>query len=65
MSDQSYKTDKKEEIYRYTEDNELITVYRISATSKGGTKFHVDVPEAELDKADELLRARAIILDNI
>ena len=39
--------------------------YRIWATSKGGAYFSIEVPEAELDQADEKLAARARVLDSI
>lgn len=60
-----YKTDKKEEIRRLTKEGEVEIWYQIFATSKGGTYFHIEVREDELDKADELLTARAKQLDAI
>jgi len=60
-----YTIDSKEEIRKLDKAGEVETWYRIYATSKGGTYFHVDVKEDELDKADELLTARAKELDAI
>lgn len=60
-----YTIEAKEEIRKLSKAGEVETWYRIWATSKGGTYFHVDVPEAELDKADEVLTARAKQLDAI
>ena len=65
MTNPAYTTDKKEEKFHYTDENELETYFTITATSAGGTKFHINVPEADLDKADELLKARAVQLDGI
>jgi hypothetical protein len=60
-----YTIESKEEIRKLSKAGEVETWYRIYATSKGGTYFHVDVSEEELDKADELLTARAKQLDSI
>lgn len=60
-----YTVESKEEIRKLDKAGEVVISYRIWATSKGGTYFHVDVPEADLDKADELLTARAKQLDDI
>jgi len=60
-----YKIDSKEEIRRLGKGGEPEVWFRIWATTKGGTYFHVDVPENELSKADELLTARAKALDTI
>lgn len=60
-----YTIEDKEEIRRLSKAHEVETWYRIWATSKGGTYFHVDVKEDELDKADEVLTARAKALDAI
>ena len=61
----SYTVEKKEEIQRLGRDGEVLTFYRIWATSRGGTYFHIDVPEDQLDKAAELLTAQAKKLDAI
>jgi len=65
MADE-YKVDKKEEIQRLVK-GEIQTFFRIWATSKGGTYFHVDVSEADLDttRAHGILAARAKALDAI
>lgn len=62
---QLYKVESKEEIRRLGKGGEVEVVYRIWATSKGGTYFHVDVGEDDLDKAPEFLEARAKKLDSI
>lgn len=60
-----YKVESKEEIRRLDKAGEPVVFYRMWATSKGGTYFHIDVPEDELDKAPELLKAKAEKLDSI
>lgn len=60
-----YKVESKEEIRKLSKAGEVETWFRIYATSKGGTYFHVEVPEDELAKADELLTARAKQLDAV
>ena len=60
-----YKVEKKEEFRQVTKEGEVEVWFRIWATSKGGTYFHIEVREDELDKADELLAARARKLDAI
>ncbi len=60
-----YKVESKEQIRRLTKAGELEIVYRMWATSKGGTYYSVDVPEAELASADDLLTRRARQLDAI
>lgn len=66
MGDQAlYTVESKEEIRKLGKGGEVEVHYRIWATSKGGTYFHVDVPEAELDKAHEVLEAKAKKLDSI
>ena len=60
-----YKVESKEEIRKLSKAGEVETWYRLYATSKGGTYFHVDVPEAELARSDEVLTKRAKELDAI
>lgn len=60
-----YKTDKKVEFTRLTKDGGVETFYRIYATSKGGSYFHIEIPEDQLGLADGLLTARAKQLDAI
>lgn len=62
---QAYKVESKEEIRVLAKGGEVETHYRIYATTKKGTYFHVDVHEDQLDKADVLLTARAKALDAI
>lgn len=61
----SYTVSKKEEHMRFTPEQGTFTVIRFWATSKGGTYFHVDVPEDQLDKAPQLLEAKAKKLDAV
>lgn len=65
MGSDLYTVDSKEEIRKLSKAGDVETWYRIYTTSKGKTYFHVDVPENQLDKADELLTARAKKLDAI
>lgn len=60
-----YIVEKKEEVPLLGKSGNVISNYRIWATSKGGTYFHVDVPEEELAKADDLLTKKAKQLDAI
>ena len=60
-----YTVEKKEEIRRLSRTGEPITVYRIWATSQGGTYFHIEVPEDQLASADKLLTEHAKQLDAI
>ena len=61
-----YRIEKKEEVMRIDKKSgEVYTAYRIWATSKGGTYFHIEVPETDLDHADALLTAKAKQLDAI
>lgn len=60
-----YKVDRKEEFRVITKAGDVQMWYRIWATSKGGTYFHIEVQDTALDKADELLAARAKQLDAI
>lgn len=60
-----YKVERKEEFRVITKEGDVLVKYRIFATSKGGTFYHVEVGENELDKADQVLAARAKALDAI
>ena len=60
-----YTIDDKEEIRTLVKGGKVEVGYRIWATTKKGTYFHVDVPEDQLDKAEALLTARAKKLDSI
>jgi len=60
-----YTIDEKEEIRTLVKGGKVEVAYRIWATTKKGTFFHVDVPEDQLDKAESLLTARAKQLDSI
>jgi len=61
----NYKTEKKEEIRVLDQAGNVVTMYRIYATSEKGTYFHIDVPDKELKNAPKLLTARATELDAI
>ena len=62
----SYTVDAKEEIRTLDrKTGEAYIAYRIWATTKRGTYFHIDVPENELDKAHALLEKKAKQLDAI
>lgn len=60
-----YKVESKEEIRRLGKGDEPETWFRIWATTKKGTYFHVDIKEDEFDKAHDLLQKRAQQLDAI
>ncbi len=62
----SYTVESKEEIRRLDrKTGEAFVAYRIWATTKKGTYFHLDVPELELDKAPALLEKKAKQIDAI
>jgi len=66
MATDGYTVDRKEEIRKVDrKTGELLTFYRIWATSKGGTYFHVEVQEENLAYAGELLSKKAKELDAI
>lgn len=60
-----YTVDTKDEVRMLDKGGEVKTSYRIWATSKGGTYFHLDVPELELKDADARLTAKAKALDAV
>ncbi len=60
-----YTVEKKDEVRTLDKGGNVVTSYRIWATSKGGTYFHVDVLEADLSKADTVLTAKAKLLDSV
>ena len=63
--DTDYTVEEKEEIRKLGKGGEVDVYFRIWATTKKGTYFHVDVHEDALDKADEVLTDRAKQLDSI
>lgn len=65
MAKTDYKVEKKEELRILNNQGQLVVIYRIWATSAGGTYFHVDVPESDLAKSDSYLTARAKAVDAI
>ena len=60
-----YTIDHKDEIRQLGRGGAVVTVYRIWATSKGGTYFHLDIPEADLEKVDGALTLKAKRLDSV
>lgn len=60
-----YAPESKEEIRKLSKAGEVETWYRIWATSKGGTYFHVEVRSDQLAKADAILTSKAQALDAI
>jgi hypothetical protein len=65
VKDKDYTVEKKEEIRKLSKTGEVLTYYRIWATSKGGSYFHVEIPEDQLAQADVVLTKRAKELDAI
>ena len=65
MPEKNYKVEKKIERFDFDSARNPVTVFDIWAFSKGGTYFHVRVPESELARADELLTKKAAELDAI
>lgn len=66
MVELNYKVESKEEIRGLDrKTGEVYVSYRIWATTKKGTYFHLDIRESELDKAPELLTKKAQSLDAI
>jgi len=61
----SYTTESKEEFSKINKAGEIETWFRVYATSEGGSRFHVDISEGQLDQADSILSARAKKLDSI
>ena len=54
-----YVVDRKEELRKLGPGGDVLTCFRIWATAKDGTYFHVDVPEEELADARKALEKRA------
>lgn len=61
----NYTVEKKEEIRQIDEDFKPFKLYRITARSKGGTRFSVEVRDDQLTKAPEILSKKATELDSI
>ena len=61
----AYTVEKKDEIRKLNKAGEIETWYRIFATSKGGTYFHIEVKEDNLAQAPALLAKRAQEIDSI
>jgi hypothetical protein len=62
---QDYTVDRIEETRRISPHGEVLTYYRIWATSKKGTLFHIEVAENEMEKAPGQLQKRAQMLDSL
>lgn len=62
-----YKVDSKEEIRSMGKGGEIVTIWRVWATTKGETYFHMDFPEKDFvkEKVDKALATRATIIDSI
>ena len=61
-----YTVQSKEEVRRLnTSTGQPYIAYRIWALTAKGTRFSVEVPEEELDKADAVLAKKAQQLDAI
>ncbi len=65
MTPANYTTESKDEYRKVSKAGEVETWYRIFATSKGGTRYHISVREDQLDQSDKLLSERAQQLDAI
>lgn len=63
--DMSYTVLSKEERTVLDENMKPVTLFRIWARSKGGTRFHIEVSEGDLASAPKLLEARAKQLDSL
>ncbi len=60
-----YAVESKEEIRKLSKAGEVEVWYRIWATSKGGTYFHMDIRSDQLAKSDDILTRHAHTLDAI
>jgi hypothetical protein len=62
-----YDVTRKEPIRKFNAEMEVMSYFRIFATSKGGTRFWIEVPESDLGtpKVDAALTKRAKELDAI
>ena len=62
-----YEVTRKEEIRKFDREMNVQTYYRIYALSKGGTLFHIEIPESDIGtpKVDAALTKRAKELDAI
>lgn len=67
MVEVDYKVDYKEEIRQLTKAGEVETWYRVWATTKKGTYFHIDVPEKDMgtEKESAAVSKKAKALDAI
>lgn len=62
-----YEVTRKEPIRKFNAEMEVMTYFRIFATSKGGTRFWLEFPESDIGtpKVDAALTKRALELDSI
>lgn len=65
MVNKNYKVERKDARIRFRETGEQYTVYRIWATSAGGTLFMVEIEETDLATAEKVLTDKATQLDAI
>ena len=61
----NYTVESKEEIRKLSPGGEIETWFRVWATTKKGTYFHMDIPEKDVgtDEETTLLSARAQAID--
>jgi len=62
-----YKVDNKEEIRSMGKGGEIVTIWRVWATTAKGTYFHMDFAEKNFTKefVDKILTAKATMIDSI
>lgn len=65
MAAKAYEVIKKDPMRRLNRVGEAETVWRITAVSNGGTTFPLEIPDAELDQAEDRLTKKARQLDAI
>ncbi len=63
--DNSYTIGRKEEFRKMALSGEVGTWWRIYATTKAGTYFHIEVKDEDLATVPQLLAAKAKQLDSI
>lgn len=62
-----YKVTDITERTNITRQGKVEKIYRVTATSKSGTSFTVEIPEPEFtkDKADKILAEKAALMEDI
>lgn len=63
----SYKVDDVMERTTITRTGAVQKIYRVTATSQGGTQFTVEIPESDFnkEKVDQVLAEKAAVIDEI